>query len=86
MNKELIKRNKMIRENRPLIPIDVLYSTYENNGVFQICFKSKECSNYLNGFCIMCDYGIGVNITREELDIAFDNALKESQKEIRVYY
>lgn len=84
MNKELIKRNKLIRENRPLIPSGILYSTYESNGVFQICFKSKGCSNYLNGFCIMCDYGVGTNITPKELEIAFDNALKESKYEIRV--
>jgi len=84
MNKELINKNKKIRGNRPLIPSNVLYSTYENNGVFQICFKSKGCSNYLNGFCIMCDYGVGVNITPKELDIAFDKALKESKDKIRV--
>lgn len=84
MNKEFIKRNKQIRENRPLIPSNILYSTYESNGVFQICFKSKGCSNYLNGFCIMCDYGVGTNITPKELEIAFDNALKESKDEIRV--
>ncbi len=84
MNKELIKKNKIIRESRPIIPSNVLYSTYEYNGVFQICFKSRGCSNYLNGFCIMCDYGVGVNITPQELDIAFDQALKESKEEIRV--
>lgn len=84
MNKELINKNKKIRGNRPLIPSNVLYSTYENNGVFQICFKSKGCSNYLNGFCIMCDYGVGTNITPKELKIAFDSALNESKEEIRV--
>lgn len=84
MNKELIKRNKLIRENRPLIPSNILYSTYENNGVFQICFKSKGCSNYLNIFCIKCDYGVVTNITPKELEIAFDNGLKENKDEIRV--
>jgi len=82
--KELIERNKLIRENRPLVPTDVLYTTYEHNGVFQICFKSKGCVNYLHGFCIMCDYGVGVNISPQELSLAFDEALKESKEEIRV--
>lgn len=84
MNKELINQNKKLRKNRPLIPSNVLYSTYENNGVFQICFKSKGCSNYLNGFCIMCDYGVGTNITPNELEIAFDSALNGSKEKIRV--
>ncbi len=83
MNKELIKENKLIRKNRPIIPANVLYSIYENNGVFQICFKSKGCSNYLNGLCIMCDYGVGTNITKEELAKAFDLALSESKEKIR---
>lgn len=83
MNEKLIKKNKIIRESRPLVPSNVLYTTYENDGVFQICFKSKGCSNYLNGFCIMCDYGVGCNLTLRELEIAFDSALKESKEEIR---
>lgn len=83
MNKELIKENKQIRKSRPIIADDVLYSTYENNGVFQICFKSKGCSNYLNGLCIMCDYGVGTNITKEELVKAFDLAFNEHKKPIR---
>lgn len=44
MNKELIKKNKMIRENRAITSSNVLYSNYENNHVFQIYFKSKGCS------------------------------------------
>lgn len=84
MNIELIKRNKEIRKNRPIIPSDKLYSTYENNGVFQICFKSKGCSNYLSGSCIMCDYGIGSNITRLELEKAFDEAMSESKNEVKI--
>ena len=65
MNSDLIFRNRMIRKNRPIIPKDKLYSTFENNGVFQICFRSRGCSNYLAGSCIMCDYGLGTNITKE---------------------
>lgn len=84
MNKELIKKNKKLRKCRPLVPSNVLYSTYENNGVFQICFRSKGCINYLNGFCIMCDYGVGSNINSKELEFAFDSALKESKEKINV--
>ncbi len=32
----------------------------------------------------MCDYGVSTNITPKELEIAFDNALKESKDEIKV--
>ena len=84
MNSQLILRNKNIRKNRPIIPKDILYSTYENNGVFQICFKSRGCSNYLSGFCIMCDYGRGTNISKEELEKAFDMAISESKEKINI--
>lgn len=83
MNKELLERNKRVRKNRPLIPSNILYSTYENNGVFQICFKSKGCANYLAGYCIMCDYGVGVNLTKEEICVAFDHAIGESRSPIK---
>ena len=73
----------MIRTQRPLINSNKTYSTYENNGVFQICFKSKGCRYYLNGYCIMCDYGKGENITPEELAYAFDASIKESKFPIR---
>lgn len=79
----LITRNKEIRKNRPLTPKEKLYTTYENNGVFQICFKSRGCINYLQGSCIMCDYGLGTNITEEEIDKAFDMAIFENKQDIK---
>lgn len=84
MNSDLIFRNKKARQNRPIISEDKLYSTFENNGVFQICFRSRGCSNYLAGSCIMCDYGVGTNITKEELELAFDKALSESKQDIKI--
>ena len=84
MNSNLIFRNKVVRQNRPIIPDNKLYSTYENNGVFQICFRSRGCSNYLAGSCIMCDYGLGTNITKEELEFAFDKAIFESKQAIKI--
>lgn len=86
MNSNLIFRNRMIRKNRPIITEDKLYSTFENNGVFQICFKSRGCSNYLAGSCIMCDYGLGTNITKEEIEIAFDKAISESKQDIKILF
>lgn len=84
MNSYLIFRNKIARQNRPIIPKDKLYSTFENNGVFQICFRSRGCSHYLAGSCIMCDYGIGTNINKEELEFAFDKAISESKQDIKI--
>ena len=84
MNSDLIFRNRMIRKNRPIISKDKLYSTFENNGVFQMCFRSRGCSNYLAGSCIMCDYGLGTNITKEELEFAFDEAISESKQDIKI--
>lgn len=84
MNLDLILKNKNIRKNRPIISKDKLYSTFENNGVFQICFRSRGCSNYLAGSCIMCDYGKGTNLTSEELEYAFDKAISESKNEIKM--
>lgn len=84
MNSNLIYRNKILRQNRPIIPKDKLYSTFENNGVFQICLRSRGCSNYIEGSCIMCDYGLGTNITKEELEYAFDKAISESKHDIKI--
>lgn len=84
MDSKLVIENKIIRKERPLIPKNKLYSTYENNGVFQICFKSKGCSNYLAGYCIMCDYGVGTNLTKEEVEISFDNAIKKCSKNTKI--
>ena len=84
MNSNLVFRNRMIRKNRPIIPKDKLYTTFENNGVFQICFRSRGCSNYLAGSCIMCDYGLGTNITKEEIEIAFDRAISDSKHDIKI--
>lgn len=84
MNSNLIFRNRMIRKNRPITPEKKLYSTFENNGVFQICFRSRGCSNYLAGSCIMCDYGLGTSITKEELEFAFDKAISESKQDIKI--
>lgn len=82
MNNDLILKNKAIRKNRPKVATDILYSTFETNGTFQICFKSKGCQNYLNGHCIMCDYGIGDNLSKAELEKAFDEAMLESKEKI----
>ncbi len=84
MDSKLILRNKNIRAKRPLTPKDILYTTYENNGVLQICFKSKGCSFYLAGLCLMCDYGKGTNLTKEELEKAFDMAIQESKEKINI--
>lgn len=32
----------------------------------------------------MCDYGVGTNITKEELELAFDKALSESKQDIKI--
>lgn len=82
MRNDLILKNKAMRKNRPKVAANVLYSTFETNGTFQICFKSKGCQNYLNGHCIMCDYGIGDNLSAEELEKAFDMAMLESKEKI----
>lgn len=84
MDKDLILQNKKIREKRPLTSDSKKYSMYENNGVLQICFKSIGCRYYLNGFCIMCDYGKGVNITKKELESSFDEAISKSKEPIKI--
>lgn len=78
MNLDLVRKNKNIRKDRPITPTNKLYSTYLNNGVLQICFRSRGCSNSLSGFCIMCDYGVGTNITKDEIEKSFDMAISEN--------
>ena len=84
MNKDLIKRNKNIRKHRPLTPNDTLYFIYESEKIFQLCFKSRGCKNFLAGSCIMCDYGIGRNLTPKELEIAFDKAMLDAKNPINI--
>lgn len=84
MNKKLLIENKKIRESRPKTIGNKSYTTFETDNYFQIFFKSRGCKNLLAGLCIMCDYGIGENLTPNEIINAFDNALKEAKKPIRL--
>lgn len=84
MDKKLLVRNKQIRIERPRISTNQLYTTYENHGVFQICFSSRGCVHASKGYCIMCDYGMGECITAKQLECAFDKAISKSKEAIKV--
>lgn len=73
MNNKIIRLNKKIRKNRPLVTDK--YNVYVDNNILQICFSSKGCNYYLNGNCIMCDYGKSYNLSKEEIIVSFNEAI-----------
>lgn len=48
-----------------------------NGGFMHICFESRGCRFRKRGYCVMCDYGAGRNITAEEAVKALDSAIKQ---------
>ena len=51
--KELMKLNKVCRQQRQVVPDDLIYS--DNN--YKIAFHSTGCEFSKLGFCAMCEYG-----------------------------
>lgn len=72
----LDKANLKIKSKYPFkSDINNFCTIYESENLFQINFESIGCRNSYQGKCIMCDYGRGRNISKEELHSAFKYAI-----------
>ncbi len=84
----LDKANLKIKNKYPFSnDVSNFCTTYESNNVFQINFESIGCKNSYNGKCIMCDYGRGRNITKDEMLHALNfaiNSIKGKTKTLLV--
>ncbi len=67
----LDKANLNIKSKYPFKnDINNFCTIHESENLFQINFESIGCRNSYQGKCIMCDYGRGRNINKEELKTA----------------
>ena len=72
----LDKANLKIKNKYPFTNDITNYCcTFESDNLFQINFESIGCKNSYNGKCIICDYGRGRNITKEEMLHALNFAI-----------
>lgn len=72
----LDKANLKIKSKYPFkSDINNFCTIYESENLFQINFESIGCRNSYQGKCIMCDYGRGRNLTKEEMHLAFKYAI-----------
>ncbi len=72
----LDKANLRIKSKYPFKDdINNFCTIHESENLFQINFESIGCRNSYHGKCIMCDYGRGRNITKDEMLLAFNHAI-----------
>lgn len=66
---QINRRNKISGLDKPFTPPEKIATVWGKGGEFvQICFQSRGCRYSNAGYCIMCDYGRGRNLTPEEVD------------------
>lgn len=73
----LDKANLKVKSEYPFFQdVSNFCTVHESETLLQINFESKGCKNSYNGKCIMCDYGKGRNISKEEMLHGLDFAIK----------
>lgn len=68
MDELLNKINIRLRRFKPIIRGGANYTTWRENKVLQVTYKSRGCRNSALGSCLMCDYGTGRNLSLEETE------------------
>ena len=73
----LSKVNLEMHKKRPQTPKDKILTLWQpEKGFIHCCIQSRGCRYSRNaGACIMCDYGIGCNVSAEELALALEKEL-----------
>lgn len=73
----LSKANIKIKNKYPIESnkLENFCTIFSAENILQINFESKGCKNSYSGSCIMCDYGRGINISKEEVIHAFHYAI-----------
>ncbi len=74
----LSKMNIEAHKGRPLTPENKKLTLWRHSEAFMhCCIESQGCRfNRNNGACIMCDYGVGCNLTPNELKKALEEELQ----------
>ncbi len=78
----LSKRNLEAHQSRPLTPEGKKLTLWRPSKDFlHCCVESRGCRfGRDNGACIMCDYGIGRNMTPHELEVELERQLQPQLK------
>ena len=71
------EKNKLM-ENRYFS----LYRKWERGDFLHICFESPGCSYRKQGYCIMCDYGCGSEITAEQALNALESIFQQHTEHV----
>ena len=74
----LSKVNKSLHEKRPYTPLNKKLTLWQPSDDFvHCCIESRGCRFSRDyGACIMCDYGIGVNLKPDELKYVLERELR----------
>lgn len=74
----LSKINKSLHETRPHTPLNKKLTLWRSSTDFlHCCIESRGCRFSRDyGACIMCDYGVGVNLSPEELKESLEKELQ----------
>lgn len=82
MDELMSKINIRIRRYKPVLRKGALYTKWRENNSLQITYRSRGCSNSLKGSCLMCDYGVGKNLTLEEAKTILPEVLGNEKAQI----
>lgn len=77
MDELLSKINIRIRRYKPVVRKGELYTEWRENNIIQVTYRSRGCYNSLLGSCMMCDYGIGKNLTLAEAKTVLPKVLEK---------
>lgn len=81
MQHSLIAQNILARDTSPhRLPICEVWG---HGDFLHICFSSVGCQYRKAGYCTMCDYGGGRNITAEEAVSGFEKAIENTPHVVR---
>ena len=81
MEHSLIEQNILARDTSPhRLPICEVWG---HGDFLHICFSSVGCQYRKAGYCTMCDYGGGRNITAEEAVSGFQKAIENASHVVR---
>ena len=54
------------------------YSLWRRGNFLQVCFESHGCRFHKSGYCIMCDYGSGKNLTDAKYREIFRHVIQDN--------
>lgn len=82
MDELLSQINIRVRRYKPVMTKGGIYTEWRENKILQVTYRSKGCQNSAHGSCLMCDYGVGKNLTLEEAETVLPEVLRKGCEEI----